>query len=72
MEKQEIFDCVYNRPVEKSVENMRNGKQTAFPADTSAGYLPGNHLPEELIHRKSVNRAYFGGLSTVLSTGEEE
>jgi hypothetical protein len=61
-----------DQPVAKSVENLRNGKQTALPADTSARNPLGKHPLESLIHRKSVNRAYSRGLSTALSTGNEK
>jgi hypothetical protein len=55
--------------VENPVENLRNGSQTAFYVDGLTEYPLGKFHAESVIHRKSVNRAHFGGFSTTLSTG---
>ena len=70
MEKRAICIRICDRPVDKFVENLRNGHQLASQGETSAENLLKKGTPERLIHRKSINRAVLRGLSTMLSTSD--
>ena len=63
---------IYSWPVDKSVENLKNGHQLASQGETSAENLLKKGTPERLIHRKSINRAVLRGFSTTLSTSDSK